>query len=479
MTAPSSGKSSGKDLAPKSATSSGSEVAASSGKRRRRRAKHPGVVLLKPDAGKRMGWRARFTDADSGKTVWETLDAGLTTAELREDWAVRKWKSLARRRLELEGGAPRETGTGLGSALDRYFKDHPHLGDRTRRLYRGVADRLAGWGAAHGVDSGDDLTGAILVAFRAELVKQPKRVKLRGGKRGAVKASKAPRSANAVNAELRAIGTVLGYVRRLGLLPRLTSDALRDGLAKLKAAPKRIDYRKPAELQRLLDAALRHDADPFAATRAEHAGEGTPGSTPRYTPIAPVIAGALMTGMRVGHLLALDWTDVDLEALDGEGRVVGEIVPAAGSVTKRTGVIGLEVSPALRRMLAALKLASGGRRAVFAVTRGEADAALKRLRAEYGAPAGSTWQALRRTCGCYLTNAPGIFGAASAYRSAKQLGHSVAVAEKHYVDVVRGIPRDARTLEAAMQIEAQMTKVIETVSLRRRDRAHSARSDRK
>jgi hypothetical protein len=39
----------------------------------------------------------------------------------------------------------------------------------------------------------------------------------------------------------------------------------------------------------------------------------------------------------------------------------------------------------------------------------------------------------------------------------------VTVAEKHYVDVVRGIPREARSLEAAMQIEAQMTKVIAAV----------------
>jgi hypothetical protein len=71
---------------------------------------------------------------------------------------------------------------------------------------------------------------------------------------------------------------------------------------------------------------------------------------------------------------------------------------------------------------------------------------------------------LRQTCGTYLTNAPGIFGAASAYRSAKQLGHSVAVAERHYVGLVRGIPRDARTLEGAMQVEAQVKRAIAAAS---------------
>jgi hypothetical protein len=75
-----------------------------------------------------------------------------------------------------------------------------------------------------------------------------------------------------------------------------------------------------------------------------------------------------------------------------------------------------------------------------------------------------TWQALRRTCGTFLTNAPGIFGAASAYRSAKQLGHSVQIAERHYLGLVRGIARDARTLEVAMQVEDAIDGVVAAVS---------------
>jgi hypothetical protein len=54
--------------------------------------------------------------------------------------------------------------------------------------------------------------------------------------------------------------------------------------------------------------------------------------------------------------------------------------------------------------------------------------------------------------------------AASAYRSAKQLG--LQVAERHYLDVARGIPRDARTLEAAMQVEAQIKSVTEAAQAR-------------
>lgn len=83
--------------------------------RRRRGPKHPGVVLLKPDLKRRIGHRARYVDPDTGKSTKESLDAALRTVELREDWAVRKSKALATRRLELDRGAPRKTGTGSRS----------------------------------------------------------------------------------------------------------------------------------------------------------------------------------------------------------------------------------------------------------------------------------------------------------------------------------------------------------------------------
>ena len=78
-------------------------------------------------------------------------------------------------------------------------------------------------------------------------------------------------------------------MRSLGLLPMLSTDDLRDGLKKLAASVERLDYRKPAELQKLLEAALRHDVDTFEATREEHAGLRPLGSTARYQPIAPFV----------------------------------------------------------------------------------------------------------------------------------------------------------------------------------------------
>ena len=47
-------------------------------------------------------------------------------------------------------------------------------------------------------------------------------------------------------------------------------------------------------------------------------------------------------------------------------------------------------------------------------------------------------------------------GGASAYRSAKQLGHSVAIAEKFYLGVVK-VAVEARMLEDAMGIKKLLT----------------------
>jgi integrase len=179
------------------------------------------------------------------------------------------------------------------------------------------------------------------------------------------------------------------------------------------------------------------------------------------------VAFCLLTGMRFGEAIALDWSQVDLDALDATGKPVGEVYVTTASKTAKARTVGLEVSPALRKLLIAQKFRTGGKGSVFELTRETARAAGKRLVIDYGAPKTFGWQALRRTCGTYLTNSPGIFGAASAYRSAQQLGHSVAIAEKNYVGLLRGIPADARTLEEAMQVEAQVQQVIASAGMSR------------
>jgi hypothetical protein len=160
--------------------------------------------------------------------------------------------------------------------------------------------------------------------------------------------------------------------------------------------------------------------------------------------------------MRFDEARTLPWSAVELDAAPA-----GAIhLSAKTTKTKHARMIDLEVSPGLRQILRALKLRAGSAPFVFmgededgvpiAETRGVLERGRKRLKKTWGAPAFS-WQVLRSTCGTFLANAAGIFGGASAYREARQLGHSVIVAEKHYLGVV-SVPREAKDLETAMGI---------------------------
>ena len=116
----------------------------------------------------------------------------------------------------------------------------------------------------------------------------------------------------------------------------------------------------------------------------------------------------------------------------------------------------MDVTPRLLAMLGELHRNRHGEPFVFGgkrrFPRDLAETARDRLMDDFDAPC-FTWHDLRRTCGTFLTCSPGIYGGASAFMSAKRLGHGVLVAEKHYVGAVSTIDRAASTLEAAMGIE--------------------------
>src|SRR5690606_11963233 len=105
----------------------------------------------------------------------------------------------------------------------------------------------------------------------------------------------------------------------------------------------------------------------------------------------------LLTGMRADEARELRWAAVDLDAEPGGAiRLRPEDVK-----TKHGRTVDLVVSPALRSILRALRLRSGGAGYVFGgdepYSRSKIEAARKRLVRSFGAPE-FTWQALRSTC---------------------------------------------------------------------------------
>jgi len=430
-------------------------------KKRRTRTEHPNVKLTVVRRKSGEYWVARFRDPDRDNKVCQiSLNAeALPTREARRIWAIRKSEALAARRMEIALGAPTATETPIEKGIADYFEvNTSRLRPRTLSTYTEAIEKFRTWLSNNSVYQVEQLTKGKLSEFRSFLIMQKKTVIAEGGHRGERKKTEQPKSPFSINKDLHSVKGLVNFWRSREILRSLDKDGISDALKNVPTAKEAPAYLSPSDCRKLLEASIRHDRETFSETRDEHSGLKPVGSTLRYEPIMPFVTFLLLTGCRLGEALNLRWSDIDLDALDAEGRKVGEIhLQATQTKTKRYRTIGLEVCPSLRSLLSETKLKSGGEGYVFGGksprTKSSVESARKRLLNVYGAPRFS-WQNLRQTTGTFLTNAPGIYGAASVFMSARQLGHSVTVAERHYLEVVRGIPREARTLEQAMQIEA-------------------------
>ena len=427
-------------------------------KKRRTRSPHPGVVIEKPTATRKYH-RARFVEGERIKKV--RLDPLVVpTADARRDWAIRKSRELGRVRMEeaIDPRRARMMVKSLSDAIKDYFASAQNrLGESTIALYRAAATLFESWAERESIERTVLLTAVRLPGFRDYLLAQRKQGYTTGGGRGKRVPTKHRLSPLTINWQLRAVKTVLNDFRSNGLVP-LSSDDIADALKPVAAPRNTPEFLRPDEIRQLLEAALRHDTATYAATREEHAGLRPIGTTLRYEPITPFVLTVLLTGMRRSEALALRWSAVDFKALDADGKVAGEIrLMAEDTKTKHARTIRLDVSPSVRVLLSALKLRAGRDVYVFGgsspMPKTTAEAARRCLIKSFGAPAQFSWQLLRSTCATFQCNAPGVFGDAAVFASAKRLGHSVTVAEKHYAGLFV-VSRDAKTLEAAMKIEA-------------------------
>lgn len=441
---------------------------------RRTKTNHTGVKLKQ--VTHRSGsstWVARYIDPDTGSEKQESLAKQNATSEAaRNKWARDKYEAIQKRLFEIAGGSPKRDGsTTFKDAIEAFQTARaPEVRDATVKSYKKVGPKLIAWAELRGIRRVQDLTLALIVDFRTWLLAQPKQVAAPGGKSGQKIATTETRAAAGLNSDLTTVRAMFNEWRRSGRVPLVSSDDIKDGLRRVGAERPRPAFLKAKAITELLKAALRHDADTGEEDAASNEGQSLtvapkedhkPGK-PRFDPIAPFLAACLLSGCRVGELMSLPWSAVDLEAQGGRGEI---LILATATKTKIERAVDLGVSPGIKRLFERLKIRAAGAPYVFGglepLPRHAADNARKRLVSMYGAPKFS-WKTLRQTTGTFLTNAPGIYGASSAYRSARQLGHSVVVAEKHYLGLVH-VDADAKTLDDAMQINQELEQVLDRI----------------
>jgi integrase len=406
------------------------------------------VALLSP-AGPH--WhRLQYIDPDTGQRKRKAVPRNLTTKKAREQFRADFEKELSNRRIDLERGATPKKGAALADAVERYYPQ-AKLADET--TYRLATSNLVEWYERAGVTSCDDIDAESLWRWREHVVTRKKK----NGR---------PYAFATVNTDLRKVKTALFYLSDAKLLPAITEREIKKACAPLKttgkkksrgaaAKPRPKQYLTPAELSDLFAALERHDADTYGETDRK----GTPGRVRRMEPLAPFFAVAVLTGLRREELLGLTWDRVHL---DGDGYLEIDEEIAKLHTDRR---VALGVSPMAKRILRARKL-QGGRGLVWPFTDDEINQALKRIRRQYDAPAHFTLKALRRTTATYLTSAPGIYGGATVFHSAEQMGHSIETARGFYLHRVHGIDPDAKTIEAALEITDEVEHILDMMQVR-------------
>lgn len=437
---------------------------------RRRSSPHPGVRVLQitSRSGRRF-CQARYTDPDTGRLVCESLDAkNILNADGRRSWAINKSVELQRRRAELHFGAERHQDVRLQDAIRDYLAIcDATLRPKTSRGYRDAMDQFSSWAKKGGVETTSQINVRVLARYREHIIQTPKRSTLRGGRRGQRGQTKVGRAPRTLNREMTYISTALRAWVRSGLLPGLSRDAIADAFRRVPGSKPQPTFLSFGEAQQLLTAAMAHDDAAFELTREEKIKRLLGGRTRRYDAIAPITLFLLLSGARRGEAIALEWKDVHIDALDENGNAVGEvIVRPEASKTRSSRRIDLGLCPALRRLLLGMRERRGEEASVFRLTEDQLVTAQRRLVRSYGAPARFTWQLLRSTCATVLANAGSMFGGSAAFRESRQLGHSIVVAERYYVGLLRGVPASAKSVEAALQVEDLAGKIVEMVAQR-------------
>lgn len=404
------------------------------------RTKH--VTIIRPRPGRQF-YALRYTDPTTGRTKQPRL-SGVTTLDAAEAAAETLSRTLQRRKLDVTLAGGREYAgstctvreeietyvTSVGLKVSRRGKRTSKV---TLQRYRCGLGEFASWLESRGVTQLGGLSRATL----SEWLESRRTLPARGH----------ARLVSTVNQEVKPVRQMLIAAAIAGRLVHLSSDAIRGVLKRLtQPAPEPRCY-SVVELRAILQAALDMDVHP---------------KRPRRAPaIAPIVATALLSGMRRGELAKLQCNEVLFDApseYDPDVTTGLDVIRLPAHKTKTHQKRDVELapySPLLGELLQALKRGRPGHERLLRVGYVALGDYAKRLR-KFGAPHDFSFQGCRSTCATYQSPLPG-----NAKAKAARLGHTLAVADMHYLALPSGTPVSAPDLETVMKCQALLRTIIE------------------
>lgn len=409
---------------------------------------HRGVQVIRPREG-RPYYALRYTDPVTRECKRPRL-AGVTTDAGAHAAAVTLFRSLQERKDEVTTAGGREhaaavavtvreeSATYVADVARKVTKHGRPTSPSTIKQYSRQLEAFAVWCDVRGITRLRQLERSTLKAWIESRLDAP----VCGGKE---------RKRSTVNQEVKPVRQMLIAAAQSEHL-HLSSDVVRGALKRRTQTAVEPRCLEPDEIRATLQAALDYDVRPDQL-----------GGKRRPAPLAPVVAVALLSGMRRGELAALQCREVIFNArpkFKSANQEGIDIIDLPGSKTK-TGaprtVPTTSYSPLLGELLQALTRGRPKAHRVFGIGYQRLGDAVWTLR-KHGAPADLNIKMLRSTCATCQLPLP-----ADIKAKAERLGHTLAVAEAYYLATPTGLPGTQPNLEAVMECEEQVREVIQRV----------------
>jgi integrase len=409
------------------------------------RSPHPGVVLIPPHPtlARRRVWSMRWYDPDTKVRRAQRIPTAHDTVagqKVALKVAIDKSNAIATRALELQLGAEPELGHTVVSEIAIYLSEARRAVDKHGRLTSPIT--IARYTVAL------ETFRAWLAAQRIYRLKQIKHTDVSGYRSARIAVRKRDgetRKNSTINQDFKAVGQMLRQAQARGRLTTLTPAQLAGGLERLTEPDPTPRCLTPEEIRATLRAAIAYDD-------AARLGQAR---------MAPVIALALLGGFRRGELADMQVGHVLLDTTThGERWDLIDLPKEISKTGKKRDVPATGYSPRLAELLRVLV---GDREPDERLLDAEYDAigcAMAGL-IELGAPADLTTKTLRSTCCSYQLPLPG-----DLKRKAERMGHTLAIAERHYLALPRGIVASAPSLEVAMECDAELATLIDRARTR-------------